>query len=181
MAKSKVDNESSNTLEIIRGISKAASNIHDGARTDDGKGDFQEIGLRREEKIDFRDRRLIDGFGISLAGNILTVHYQSEISLKEVYENKFEDEIVGIIEDCVSFLKKEYRAIMKKSLNLKMIGEPKLRVERTSKVRSWVTAYCNYEIGNLPKNDSEMEIGEDRLKAAEKAWVKMTKKNYKDK
>ena len=49
----------------------------------------------------------MDGFGVSINGNILKVNYHSEISLKEVYEKKFEEEISGILEDCVSFLKKE--------------------------------------------------------------------------
>ena len=101
------------TLEIIQGISQAIANKHDGSREDGGKGDLQKIGLRREEEVPFTDRRLIDGFGVTMGGNQLKLHYQSEIHLKEVYQKKFEEEINDILENCISFIKKEYKERIK--------------------------------------------------------------------
>jgi len=156
------------TMEIIQGISQAVANKHDGSREDQGKGDFQKIGLRREEPTPFNDRRLIDGFGVSIGGHQLKLHYQSEIALREVYEKKFEDEITDILEQCISFVKKEYRKITKKGLVLKMVGEPVIRVEHMNKIRSWITAYCIYDIEGLEK--PEDETYEKRIKATEKYW-----------
>lgn len=167
------------TLEIVNAISQAASNKEDGAREDNGKSnDFQEIGLRREEGQPIYDKRIMDGFNINFKGNKLKLSYQSEISLKEVYATKFEDEITDILEQCIKFIKKEYKSITKKSLGLKMIDEPIIRVEHMNKIRSWVVAYCWYEISGIDEvNDSG--TSEDRLKKAEKDWVELTKKNYK--
>lgn len=161
-------------MEIIQGISQAVANKHHGSREDDGKGEFQDIGLRRDEVVPFTDRGIMDGFGVSIGGNKLKLHYQSEISLKEVYQKKFEDEITDVMEQCIAFVKKEYRKATKSSLSLKMVGEPVIRVEHMNKVRSWVTAYCIYEVAGLEK--PEDETYEKRLKATEKYWNNLDKK-----
>ena len=53
-------------LEIVRGISQALSNTHDGAL--DENGDPIKIGLRREEGVPILDERVIDGFKVCLYG-----------------------------------------------------------------------------------------------------------------
>jgi len=148
------------TLEIVNGISQALANKHDGAREDDGKGEIQKIGLRREKPVTIHDRRMIDGFGANIHGNKLKVFYQSEITFKEVYETKFEKEIESTIDDCVSFLKKEYKRITKSTLGLKKIGEAHIRVEHMNRVRSWVTAHCVYEIEGIQEEKSEHTISD---------------------
>ncbi len=94
-----------NMFDIVRGISQAVSNTHDGAI--DENGDPVVIGLRREEGIPILDKRVQDGFNVSYSGNMLCVHYHSEVMLKEVHDNKFETNIESIIESIASFIKKE--------------------------------------------------------------------------
>ena len=103
-------------LEIIRGISQAAKNIgYDGAHEGIlGDGEPRSAGLKREEGHMINDRRVIDGFGVKFAGNVLRITYHSEVQLKEVYANGFENEINQRIAEVAKFLKKEY----KNSLNL---------------------------------------------------------------
>ena len=61
-------------LEIVRGISQVLANSYDGAL--DENGDPIKIGLRREE-VKITDKRVMDGFGCTIAGN-LRISYQSE-------------------------------------------------------------------------------------------------------
>ena len=46
-------------------------------------------------------------------------------------------------------LKKEYRKIRGESVTLTKEGELDVRVENSTRVRSWVTAVCNYRVGGL--------------------------------
>lgn len=167
------DDSGSNTLEIIQGISQAVANSQDGAHVDDGKGEkYQTLGLRREEFVDFRDRRLVDGFKIGFGGNVLILSYQSEISLKEVYGNKFEDGIIDMLEQCISFIKKEYKKNTKKSLGLKMIGEPEVNVEHMNKIRSWVHAKAFYTIEGIDLHLDPLEkTWQKRLSTQTRKWL----------
>lgn len=132
--------------DIVKGISMAVANRHDGAV--DENGDPVVIGLRREEGIEVDDKRIQDGFNVSFSGDMLCVHYHSEVMLKEVHDNKFETNIEKIIESIVSFIKKEYRKVTKESLSLTKEGEPDILVQSASRIRSWVTAKCYYKVGS---------------------------------
>jgi len=166
------------TLEIIQGIAQAASNAYDGSHADDGKGeDYYTWGMRRENYVDFRDRRLIDGFKIAMAGNVLILSYQSEINLKEVYQNKFEDNINAILDDCISFLKREYKRFTKKTLGLKLMREPELRVEHLNNYRSWVVAKCYYKIEGIDLHREKLgATWQERLAKAHKDWLGLKRK-----
>jgi len=133
-------------LKIVNGISQAVANSHDGAI--DENGDPVLIGLKREEGVPITDKRVMDGFNVSFYGDQLCVHYHSEVFLKEVHDKKFESNVEQMIESIVSFIKKEYRKVTKESLSLKKEGEIDVRVEASSRIRSWVTAKCYYKIGN---------------------------------
>tara|TARA_B000000557_G_scaffold98860_1_gene80085 strand:- start:19159 stop:19704 length:546 start_codon:yes stop_codon:yes gene_type:complete len=135
------------TLEIIQGIHQAAANAYDGAL--DENGDPVKVGLKREEGDPLIDRRVMDGFNVSIHGNKLCVAYHSEVRLKEVYGSNFESDTEQMIEDIASFLKKEYRKVTGESLSLKAVGECDMIVQNTSKVRSWVQARKHYEISSL--------------------------------
>jgi len=143
-------------LKIVRGISQAVANSHDGAI--DENGDPVTIGLRREEGVPLIDKRVMDGFSVSFHGDQLCVHYHSEIMLKEVHDKKFESNIERIIEQVVSFIKKEYRKVTKESLSLKKEGEIDVQVQASSRVRSWVTAKCYYNVGSY--GDGADRIGD---------------------
>tara|TARA_R110000824_G_scaffold26741_1_gene91649 strand:+ start:2440 stop:2946 length:507 start_codon:yes stop_codon:yes gene_type:complete len=138
-------------LEIIRGISQAAANIsYDGAHEGiHGDGEPRSAGLRREEGHMINDRRVIDGFGVRFVGNALRISYSSELQLKEVYANGFENEIEQRIAEVAKFLKKEYKAVTGNTLSLTKAGDADMIVQNRSKVWTWVQAQCDYKIGGI--------------------------------
>ena len=149
--------------EIVQWLSQAAANAYDGALTEDGEA--IKAGLKREEGDPILDRRVIDGFNVSFHGPLMCIQYHSEVQLKEVYAAGFESGIEQQIADIASFLKKEYRKITGNSVSLTKEGEAEMRVESTSRVRSWVTAKCHYRIGGMDDVVVVGEGSEDRLEA----------------
>jgi len=135
-------------LEIVRGISQVLANSYDGAL--DENGDPIKIGLRREEEVKITDRRVMDGFGFTIAGNRLRISYQSECSLKEVHQsNKFESDIGSMIENIKKFLTKEYKKVTGETLSLTKDGEIDILVQSISRQRTDVCANQHYKIGGL--------------------------------
>ena len=155
-----------NMFDIVRGISQAVSNTHDGAI--DENGDPVTIGLRREEGVPILDKRIQDGFNVSYHGDMLCIHYHSEVMLKEVHDNKFETNIESTIESIASFIKKEYRKITKESLTLSKEGDLDVQVQSASRIRSWVTAKCYYKIGSY--GDGADRVGEPEEYKIEKTF-----------
>jgi len=141
----------SNIADIVKGINQAAANAHDGAL--DESGEPVEIGLERNKPTPITDRRVMDGFGVTFAGNTMRVNYTSEVASSGVKENKLKDNIETNIEEVVKFLKKEYKSITGETLRLKKKGSLNLGdVQSTSRVRSWVQANCQYTIEGTDKN-----------------------------
>ena len=153
--------------EIVQGLSQAAANAYDGALDD--KGAPLKVGLQREEGDPILDQRVMDGFGVKFYGNMMCLSYQSEVKLKEVYANGFESDIEQRVADIASFLKKEYRKIRGESVTLSKEGEIDVRVENSSRVRSWVTAKMHYRVGGL---DEAMEVGAEADTKPEVDWEK---------
>ncbi len=149
--------------EIVQAISQAAANAYDGAH--DAEGKMVEIGLQREEGNPLIDKRVMDGFGVRFHGNIMRLSYQSEVQLKEVYANGFESDIEQRMADIITFLKKEARKLGAGSVSLTPEGEIDIRVENSSRVRSWVTACMDYKIGGMEEVAVVGEATEDRLAA----------------
>jgi len=165
--------DKSNVIEIIQGISQAAANAYDGAM-DEG-GEPIKIGLQREEGCPILDKRVMDGFGVCMSANTLTIKYQGEISLKDFHQGDFEGEIAQRLQDIASFLKKEYKKITGNSLSLTKKGEPTMIVQSTSRVHSWVQAQQGFTIGGIP---AEPELGgtvDERLSASIKKWIGLGK------
>jgi hypothetical protein len=162
MAKKK---ETSSVYEIIQGLSQAAANAYDGALTEDGEP--LKAGLQREEGDPILDKRVLDGFGVVFYGNMMCLKYHSETQLKEVYANGFESEIEQRVAGIASWLKKEYRKVTGKSVTLTKEGEIDVRVESTSRVRSWVTAKMHYKVGGL---SDEMQIAAESKSTLDKDW-----------
>ena len=169
--------ENKDIIEIVNGISQAAANAYDGALDDSGEP--LKTGLKREEGNPILDKRVIDGFNITLSGNILTIKYHGEIMLKDVYKGDFEGEMAQRFEDIASYLKKQYRKITGKSLSLtKHDKEPDIFVQTMSRIRTWVQASQTYKIGGMP---DEPEVGttvEERLSKAVKNWLGMGKDEF---
>ena len=139
--------------EIIQGLSQAAANAYDGAL--DEKGDPIKAGLSREDGDPILDKRVLDGFKVKFYGDMMCIGYHSEVQLKEVHANGFEGELDQKVADIASFLKKEYKKITGESVSLTAEGEIDVRVETSSRVRSWVIAKKHYRVGGLAE---EMNI-----------------------
>ena len=142
----------STTLEIIQGLSQAAANAYDGVHDERYTldGQVRNIGLRREEGCPILDKRVNDGFSVKFYGNKICINYQSDILLREIYNTKdYEGEMVRQLEQIKKFLQKEYKSVTGKSVSLTAAGEPKILVQSTSRVRSFVQAYQHYKIGGV--------------------------------
>jgi hypothetical protein len=133
--------------EIVQGLTQAAANAYDGAL--DEKGEPVKAGLQREDGDPILDKRVLDGFRVKFYGDKMCLMYHSEVQLKEVHENGFENEIEGRIAEISKFLKKEYRKITGNSVTLTPEGEVDINVESVSRVRSWFVAKKHYTVGGL--------------------------------
>jgi len=153
--------------EIVQGLSQAAANAYDGAL--DESGEPIKAGLQREEGDPILDKRVMDGFGVKFYGNMMCLSYMSEVQLKEVYTAGFESDVEARMSEVVSFLRKEYRKIRGESVTLTKEGEVDVRVENSSRVRSWVTAKLHYKIGGL---DESMEVNAGSDQRPEAQWEK---------
>jgi len=169
--------EKSNIIDIVNGISQAAANAYDGALDD--KGEPIKVGLKREEGNPILDKRVIDGFNVSLTGNILMIKYQGEIRLKDVYKGDFEAEMAQQLQDIATFLKKEYKKITGNSLTLtKHDKEPDVLVQSMSRIRSWVQASQKFKIGGMPDEPEMGTTVEERLSTAVKNWLGFGKDKF---
>jgi len=153
--------------EIVQGLTQAAANAYDGAL--DESGDPIKAGLQREDGDPILDKRVMDGFGVKFYGNMMCLSYQSEVQLKEVYANGFETDVEQRMVDIASFLKKEYKKIQGESVSLTKEGEIDVRVENSSRVRSWVTAKLHYKVGGL---DEAMAVAAEADTKPEAKWEK---------
>ena len=157
--------------EIVQGLAQAAANAYDGALKEDSDGwqnaseerERIEAGLKREEGNAILDKRVMDGFNVSFYGPMMCIKYHSEIQLKEVHANGFESEIDQKMADIASFLKKEYRNITGESVTLNKEGEVDIRVENSTRVRSWVLAKQHYMVGGLSDDMTVNEASDDRV------------------
>jgi len=162
-------------LDIVRGISQAVSNIHDGAL--DEEGNPVKIGLRREEEVGIRDSRVMDGFKIALVGNRLQVKYHSEVTMEEAHDKAFESNLGQTIESITSYIKKQYRNHTGSSLSLKKVGDLQALVQSVGAHRNWVQASCAYEVGNLNEVEPALQgSSEDRLDKSIRKWLDQGRK-----
>ncbi len=159
---------SSTTLEIIQGLSQAASNAYDGAHDERYIGPDDEtksMGLKRENGCPLMDSRVVDGFSVKFYGNRMCLSYQSDILLKDIYTSNFAGDIDRQMNEIKKFLQKEYRKVTGNSVTLTKDGEADVFVQSTSRVRSFVNAKQNYKISGI-KDMPELEPAiEDSRKA----------------
>jgi hypothetical protein len=167
---------SKETLEIIRGLSQAAANAYDGAHMENYSldGQVRKTGLKREEGIPLLDKRCIDGFKVKFYGDSMIINYQSDVRMKDLKENGFENDIMRTINEVKKFLQKEYKTITGKSVSLTAKGEPQVIVQTTSNVRTFVQAYQHYKIGG-PKMDQILEPSVDTTRDITKKFLEAAK------
>tara|TARA_R110002020_G_scaffold295713_3_gene511333 strand:- start:8592 stop:9146 length:555 start_codon:yes stop_codon:yes gene_type:complete len=144
--------------EIVQGLSQAAANAYDGAIGED-QTPLETGVLRREEGDVILDQRVMDGFNVKFYGNLMCLTYQSDIQLREVYAGGFEEEMEQRLTDISGWLKKEYRKITGESISLTKEGEVDVRVENSSRVRSWVLAKMHYKVGGLSEDMNDDNQG----------------------
>ena len=180
---------SKETLEIIQGLSQAAANAYDGSHDErftlDGQA--KQVGMRRESGCPLVDSRVIDGFSVKFYADSMIINYQSDIRMKELKDNSFENDIIKTINEVKKFLQKEYKAVTGKSVSLTAKGEPNILVQATSRYRTFVQAYQHYKIGglkmdqiNAPSEDLTRDITKNFLKAAKAKRPQNEKINPKD-
>ena len=151
--------------EIVQGLSQAAANAYDGAL--DESGEPLKAGLKREEGDPILDKRVMDGFNVRFYGNMMCLSYMAEVQIKEEYGKGFESDVESQIAEIVKFLQKEYKKITGNSVSLTTEGEIDVRVENSSRVRSWVTAKMHYKVGGL---DESMKVNAGTDARPESKW-----------
>ena len=163
-------------LEIIQGLSQAAANAWDGGHMENYSldGQVRKTGLKREEGIPLLDKRCIDGFKVKFYGDSMVINYQSDVMMKDLKDNGFENEIIRTIDEVKKFLQKEYKTITGKSVSLTAKGEPKIIVQTTSNVRTFVQAYQHYTIGGL-QMDEILAASEDTTRDVTKKFLEFAK------
>jgi len=171
------------TLEIIRGIAQAAANAYDGSHEESLNADerARKVGLRREEGHLINDRRVSDGFKVQFNGPLLKIIYSSEIRLQDVAKKGFENEMVSMIAQIASFLKKEYKVVTGDTLTLTKVGEPDILVQKLSNYRTDVRAMSDYKIGGLPGVEEVEGSSKERLDQAVRDWLALGPKNKRPK
>jgi hypothetical protein len=156
-----VNNEiQNNVYEIVRGIGQAMA--HDTPKCEDD----DKIGLRREEGNPMVDKRIMDGFGVKVGGRKLTINYHTEVPLQEISKmgpSKYEGEIEDMIEKCLTFLKKQFKAVTGKALAVKELkretksGKSEkdfdILIQPISRFRTSVTAHKSYELTGIPEQE----------------------------
>ena len=149
---------SSSTLEIIQGLAQAAANAWDGGHDERFTldGQVRKVGLNREEGCPIMDKRVNDGFSVKFYADSMCINYQSDTRLKDVQDPKYEQEIERMLNEVKKFLQREYKSITGNSVTLKKKGEPKILVQSTSNVRTFVQAYQHYTISGI-KGDAPYE------------------------
>ena len=155
--------------EIVQGLSQAAANAYDGALDENGEPLL--AGLRREEGSPLLDKRVMDGFNVRFMGNMMCLSYHSEVQLKEVYANGFEEDVERQMNEIVKFLRKEYSKITGDSVALTKEGEIDIFVENSTRVRSWFTAKLNYKVGGLDEQMAVAVESTDRLDSNWKSFL----------
>jgi len=162
----------SDILKIIQDINQIASKAYDGSHDErfTQKKDLVKIGLNREQGDIMRDVRVMDGFSVFFHGPCLCIKYHSECSLKDVHRGGLEEKLEQMIENIASFLRTEYKKITGQSLVLKPMGQEfSPRFEYISKIRSWVTAFKWFRIGNIKEYGDQSS--EDKLDSSIKEWM----------
>lgn len=164
-------------MEIIQGISQVMANSYDGAVDEEGKR--KQTGLRRDEEVDIRDKRVIDGFAIKMhSGNKLCVVYTTQILASDLLANRgnYEDNLLQDVADLVSYIKKEYRKVTGSSLTLTEIKdtEPKIEVIQTSRIRTEVKVMLDYEIGGLEDVHKEKDSHKEKIVKGMEKWLSLS-------
>ena len=129
----------------------------------------------RTKNTPLMERHERSGFNVRMSGPILTISYQSDIKLKDVYAGDIEADVEEMIQNVANFLKKEFKKITGDALTLTAEGDVDVLVQNTSKVRVFVVGKRNYKVGNLA---DVIEVGlpsEERLDKSIRDFISLGK------
>lgn len=154
-------------LEVITGIQEVLKSKHHGG---------SEIGLKREAEdllqgCSIYDPRMMDGFGVQYQGNMLILKYHSEMPLSHVHDKNFETDIRRTVKEVSDFIKKEYKKVTKKSLDLTEFGDIQVMVQTANRRTCYVNAVQNYQIGGVEGFDKETTKQEQSYADIAKRWL----------
>ena len=133
--------------EVAKGISQVLADSYDGALDDNGNP--IKIGLKREQELSINDPRVMDGFGVTLCADTMTIKYQGEVSMKELHDKDFESDTEQMLANILSYIKKQYRKVTGNTLSCSPHGEMQMSAQSTSRVRNWVQASMRYKISGI--------------------------------
>ncbi len=155
----------------VQALAQAAALAYDGGT--DANGDPLKIGLRREEGDPIKDSRHMDGFTVRTAGDILTITYQTDIKLKEVYGGGFEEEMERVMADIAKYLTNRASQILGKRVSLGADGEVEVLVQSTSNVRVFANAIKKYKINGMKGIDENPHVpAQDKLMETYRRFAK---------
>lgn len=149
--------------KIIQGIAAAQANSYDGAK--DEKGEPLVKGLRRNEGDPVLNSRVMDGFNISVQGDLLILKYNTEETLgglRGIHKmglGKYQVEIEQRLADIIKFVKKEAKKATGVTLSLNHQGDVDILIQPMNKLRTIVTATCVYKIGGMKSAEEPQPEG----------------------
>lgn len=139
--------------KIILGIAAAQANSYDGAKGEDGKPLVK--GMRRNVGDPVLDSRVMDGFNISVQGNLLILKYNTEETLSGLRGihrmglEKYQVEIEQRLADIIKYVKKEAKRATGVTPSLKHEGDVDILIQPINKLRTLVSAVCTYRIAGM--------------------------------
>ncbi len=138
-------------IDVIKGIQQAVANSFDGSGAEG-------TGLRRDEPTPITDRRIMDGFGCRVQGDILLVSYHAEMPLNNSKPHQLQDEVDQTLQEVISFLKKEYKKITGEALSLSPLDkEASVNAEYLNRHRLNVKAVKRWTISGLGEFSKGLE------------------------
>lgn len=109
--------------QLIKNINQIVMNSKDNKRPKDYE-ESDKIGMSREEEDTgeaISHPRVIDGFSVKFAGDIMRVFYNSSKNIKE-FDEEFKEEVHTMLDNIVNFIKKKYSDEYSGSLKLEKVG-----------------------------------------------------------
>lgn len=154
-------------LEVVNGISQALHAKHHGGA---------EIGLKRETEdlvqgCSIYDPRVMDGFGVQFQGNMLILKYHSEMPLTAVHDKNFETDIRRTVKEVSEFIKKEYKKVTKKSLDMTESGDIQVMVQTANRRTAYVNAIQTYELAGIEGYNKQIGEPHKNFSDIAKRWL----------
>ncbi len=141
-----------NAVDIVSGI-VTASNL---------QTDFMD----KDKGTWYKDRCLNDGFKVSFTDNKMVITYSKDVPRQSIRDNKkHESELNDMVNQAVSWIKKNFKEITGKSVTLTKDSDPLLRYDQYSNQREFVRMTTVYKIGKV---ESNFDTENDYRKSLEK-------------